>query len=244
MKTERVKRISVSEEIFNILHKKIISGELTPGEKLPSQDKLAVLYSVSRNTIREAINRLMVMGLVSSKQGIGTVVEPVSAGSYVSSLSSHLSLHPMTVRDLIEARMAVELMTARLAALRATPAERQGLQEIMDQMKATYLQQDVDAFSEWSTRFHAELAGMCGNSVLVKFLETIWDFLRNFITEMSSIPDSMEKSMEYHSAICDAVLAGDGNGAQEAMRRHLINIIERINRNSDSEIVQESLFED
>lgn len=243
MKTERVKRISVSEEIFNILHKKIISGELTPGEKLPSQDKLAELYSVSRNTIREAINRLMVMGLVSSKQGVGTVVEPVSAGSYVSSLSSHLSLHPITVRDFIEARMAVEPMAVRLAALRATPAERNGLQEIMDRMRAYYLQRDVDAFSEWSTRFHVELAKMCGNSVLVKFLETIWDFLRNFISEMSSIPDSMEKSMEYHGAICDAVMAGDGNGAQEAMRRHLLNIIQRINRNSDDEVVKESLFE-
>ena len=84
MKNERIRRVSVSEEIFNILHKKIISGEFNPGDKLPSQDKLASQYAVSRNTIREAINRLMVMGLVSSKQGIGTVVEPISAGSYAS----------------------------------------------------------------------------------------------------------------------------------------------------------------
>ena len=77
MENDRIKRISVSEEIFNILHKKIISGEYSPGDKLPSQDKLAEQYHVSRNTIREAINKLTVMGLLSSKQGVGTVVEPM-----------------------------------------------------------------------------------------------------------------------------------------------------------------------
>ncbi|MBI9082560.1 MAG: FadR family transcriptional regulator [Desulfobacterales bacterium] len=244
MKKERVKRISVSEEIFNILHKKIISGEFKSGDKLSSQDKLADQYSVSRNTIREAINRLMVMGLVSSKQGIGTVVEPISAGCYMSSLSSHLSLHPITVRDFTEARVAVEQITVRLAAIRATPVERERLQEIMNQMGTHYRDRDIDAFSEWSSRFHIELARMSGNSVLLKFLETIWDFLRNFISEMSVIPDSMEKNMKYHNDICQAVIVGDGNGAQEAMRRHLNNIIERVNKNSNSEIVATSLFKD
>jgi len=244
MKKEGVRRVSVSEEIFNIFHKKIISGEFQPGHKLPSQDKLAEQYSVSRNTIREALNRLMVMGLVSSKQGIGTVVEPISAGSYMSSLSSHLLLHPITVRDFIEARVAVEQMTVRLAAVRATPVERERLKEIMNQMKTHYRGGDIPAFSEWSSRFHIELARMCGNSVLLKFLETIWDFLRNFISEMSKIPDSMEKSLKYHDDICKAVIAGDSNRAQEAMHRHLINIIERINKNSASEVVEESLFKD
>lgn len=244
MKKERVKRVSVSEEIFNILHKKIISGELNAGDKLPSQDKLADQYSVSRNTIREAINRLMVMGLVSSRQGIGTVVEPISAGSYMSSLSSHLMLHPITVRDFLEARVAIEQMTVRLAAIRATPVERDRLKEIVGQMDTYYREGDIAAFSEWSSRFHIELARMCGNSVLLKFLETIWDFLRNFISEMSKIPNSMEKSMKYHNDIYQAVAAGDGNRAQEAMRRHLLNIIQRINKNSKFEIVEESLFED
>ena len=244
MKKERIKRVSLSEEIFNILHKKIISGEFKPGDNLPSQDKLADQYSVSRNTIREAINRLMVMGLVSSKQGIGTVVEPISAGSYMASLSSHLMLHPITVRDFIEARVAVEQMTVRLAAIRATPIERERLKEIMSQMKIYYRDKDVAAFSEWSSRFHIEMARMSGNSVLLKFLETIWDFLRNFISEMSKISDSMENTMKYHSEIYQAVITGDGDLAQEAMHRHLINIIERINKNSNFEIVEKSLFKD
>ena len=222
--------------------KKLYLEISNPGDRLLPQDKLAIQYSVSRNTIREAINRLMVMGLVSSKQGVGTVVEPISAGSYMSSLSSHLLLHPIAMRDFIEARVAVEMMTVRLAAIRATPIERERLKEILDHMGTCYRDRDIEVFSEWSSRFHIELARMSGNSVLLKFLETIWDFLQHFITEMSKIPGSMQKSMKYHNDICQAVIAGDGDRAQELMHQHLINIIERINQNSKFEISEKSLF--
>ena len=244
MENDRIKRISVSEEIFNILHKKIISGEYSPGDKLPSQDKLAEQYHVSRNTIREAINKLTVMGLLSSKQGVGTVVEPMSAASYVSSLSSHLLLHPITLRDFIEARVAVEQIIARLAALRATPIERERLKEVIQKMQTYYHEKDVEPFSDWSTRFHIELARMCGNSVLLKFLETIWDFLRHFIAQMSKIPDSMEKTMKFHNEIYEAVISGDADKAQEKMSNHLYDVVMRVNKNMDFQIPTKSLFPD
>ena len=242
MEATKIERISVSEKILDILHSKIISGEFQPGDRLPSQDKLAEQYQVSRNTIREAINKLTVMGLVSSKQGIGTVVEPVSSASYMSSLSSHLLLQPITVRDFIEARVAVEQIIVRLAALRATSIEKDRLKEVIDKMKSYKRSNDVDAFGEWSSRFHIELARMSGNSVLLKFLETIWDFLKYFIAHMSKMPDSMEKSMKYHNDIFEAVISGNSDEAQAKMRQHLYDVVKRINRSMDFEIDADSLF--
>lgn len=242
MEKRKIERISVSEKILESLHSKIISGELKSGERLQSQDKLAEHYQVSRNTIREAINKLMVMGLVSSKQGVGTVVEPVSSASYMSSLSSHLLLQPMTVRDFIEARVAVEQIIVRLAAMRASSIEKKRLQEVIEQMKTHKKNKDIDAFSEWSSRFHIELARMSGNSVLLKFLETIWDFLQYFIAQMSKMPESMEKSMKYHNEIFKAVVSGNGDEAQIKMRQHLYDVVKRINRNMDFVIDVESLF--
>ena len=242
MEKERRRRITVSEKILNLLHKSIISGEFKPGDKLPSQEKLAEQYQVSRNTIREAINKLTAMGLLSSKQGIGTVVEPMSAASYMSSLSSHLLLHPITVRDFIEARVAVEQTIVRLAALRATPVERERLKEILDQMQTYYKDNDVEAFSVVSSRFHIELARMSGNSVLLKFLETIWDFLQYFISEMSKIPESMEKTMKFHYEIFQAVISGDSDKAQYKMREHLYDVVKRTNKTMHCEIVADALF--
>jgi GntR family transcriptional repressor for pyruvate dehydrogenase complex len=242
MEREGIMRITVSEEIFNDLHKKIISGEHRTGDRLPSQDKLAQIYKVSRNTIREAINKLTVMGLLSCKQGVGTVVEPISAAGYVSSISTHLALHPITVRDFIEARIAVEQIIARLAALRATQVERERLREIVDQMRIHHQRKEVEPFSEWSTRFHIELARISGNSVLLKFLETIWDFLEHFIAQMSKLPGSMENSMKYHYEIYQAVISGDCDKAQEKMCNHLYDVVTRVNKHMDSEIITKSVF--
>lgn len=244
MEKEKIERISVSEKILDILHSKIISGEFKPGDTLPSQDKLAQQYQVSRNTVREAINKLTVMGLLTSKQGIGTVVEPMSAASYMSSLSSHLLLQPITVRDFIEARVAVEQTIVRLAALRATPVERERLKENVDQMQTYHKNNDIEAFSVVSSRFHIELARMCGNTVLLKFLETIWDFLQYFISEMSKIPESMEKTMKYHYEIFQAVNAGDSDKAQYKMREHLCDVVKRTNKTMHCEIERKSLFGD
>ena len=72
-KVELIKRMSVAEEVLRILHEWIISGKVNPGDKLPSQDKLAEQFDVSRNTIREAIYKLTVMRLLTTKQGAGTV---------------------------------------------------------------------------------------------------------------------------------------------------------------------------
>jgi GntR family transcriptional regulator, transcriptional repressor for pyruvate dehydrogenase complex len=242
MEKDRIRRITVSEEIFNDLHKKIISGEYSTGNRLPSQDKLAKIYKVSRNTVREAINKLTVMGLLSCRQGVGTVVEPISAASYMSSISSHLSLHPITVRDFIEARIAVEQVIARLAALRATQVERERFKEIINKMQMYHRRKDVESFGEWSSRFHIELARISGNSVLLKFLETIWDFLQHFIAQMSKLPGSMENSMKYHHEIYQAVLSGDCDKAQEKMCNHLYDVVMRFNKHMDIEIITKSVF--
>ena len=109
-------------------------------------------------------------------------------------------------------------------------------------MRAFKKNDDVDAFGEWSSRFHIELARMSGNSVLLKFLETIWDFLQYFIAHMSKMPESMEKSMKYHVEIFDAVISGDSDEAQDKMRQHLLDVVKRINRSMDYEIDAASLF--
>ena len=114
---QSIKRTSAAEEAFKILHEWIISGKSKPGDKLPSQDKLAEQFNVSRNTIREAIYKLTVMGLLTTKQGFGTIVNICSPASYMASLSDHLLLHPTTVQKFIEARVIVEQATVRLAVL-------------------------------------------------------------------------------------------------------------------------------
>ena len=76
-----LQRTNLTDEVFNILFERITSMHYKAGDLLPSQDKLAKEMGVSRNTVREAVNRLATVGILTAKQGLGTVIESNKARS-------------------------------------------------------------------------------------------------------------------------------------------------------------------
>ena len=67
--------MSAADEVFKVIHDRILNGEFAPGDILPPQDQLARQLSVSRNTLREAVHKLAAMGLLKTKAGVDTIVE-------------------------------------------------------------------------------------------------------------------------------------------------------------------------
>jgi GntR family transcriptional repressor for pyruvate dehydrogenase complex len=240
---ELIKRTSAAEEAFRILHEWIISGKSKPGDKLPSQDKLAKQFNVSRNTIREAIYKLTVMGLLTTKQGNGTIVNISSPTSYIASLSDHLLLHPTTVREFIEARVIVEQATVRLAVLRGSSEELEMLGDIIDQQAEAFKNNDPETFVQLDGKFHVELARMSGNSVLLKFLETVRELLHNFIAEVVRLPGSIESAVNYHRGILKTMRSRDSKEAEGKIVQHLYDVTRRIENNSNIDLGLQSLFE-
>jgi len=226
-----IKRMSVADEVFETLHQRILSGTLKPGDKLQSQDELARQFGVSRNTLREAVYKLTVLGLLTSKQGVGTVVNTPRASTYMAALSDHLLLEASTVREFLEARMLIEKTNARLAAIRATPENIRRIRETIVQQEAAYRIRDIDAFSRFDAEFHFEMAGASRNKVLTKFLETIRDMLKTFIEEVSRLPGSVEDAMTFHKNILNCIVSGRAEDAEKEMFRHLYDVAKRIRKN-------------
>jgi GntR family transcriptional repressor for pyruvate dehydrogenase complex len=241
---ESIKRTRAADEVFRILHEWILSGKLKPGDKLQSQDELARQFNVSRNTLREAIYKLTVMGLLTAKQGIGTVVNITTASSYITSLSDHLLLKPATVRDFIEARVIVEQATVRLAGSRANSDDIEGLNDIIKQQIAAFKRGDVENFVELDSKFHMELARISGNNVLLKFLETTRELLHKFIAEVSHLPGAIESAIHYHTRIVEFLSIKDSKKAVEKMCDHLYDVTKRIERNMEVDLNTKSLFSD
>lgn len=241
---ESIKRTRAADEVFRILHEWILSGKLKPGDKLQSQDELARQFNVSRNTLREAIYKLTVMGLLTAKQGIGTVVNITTASSYIASLSDHLLLKPATVRDFIEARVIVEQSTVRLAGSRANSDDIEGLNDIIKQQIAAFNKGDVENFVELDSKFHMELARISGNNVLLKFLETTRELLHKFIAEVSHLPGAIESAIHYHTRIVEFLNIKDSKKAVEKMCDHLYDVTKRIERNMEVDLNTKSLFSD
>jgi GntR family transcriptional regulator, transcriptional repressor for pyruvate dehydrogenase complex len=239
----QIRQSTIAEQVFERLHEWIMSGKLKPGDKLLSQDKLAEQFGVSRNTLREAIYRLTVMGLLTTKQGVGTIVKISGPSNYMTSLSDHILLHPATVREFIEARLVVEQATVRLAVVRMTQENVVKLNDLISQQTDAFKRGDIDTFVELDSEFHRELARASRNAVLLKFLETVRELLQNFIAEVSGLPGAIQSAIKYHNKIVEYMEVQDREKAENEMREHLYDVTKRIEKNMKIDLESKYLFE-
>ena len=129
-----VKKRSVSETIVEQVKQLILQGRLEPGQKLPSERALAEQLNVGRSSVREGTSALIALGIVEIRPGEGVFVREDFPRSTLESVEwSSLLLNGRST-DLIEARVAVEVATARLAAQRASVADQQRLMHLAEQM--------------------------------------------------------------------------------------------------------------
>lgn len=229
MRVTRIRRTTASEEVFKALHGLILSGDLKPGDKLPSQRELAERLDVSRSTLREAIHKLVALGLVWPRQGVGTIVlqdgDPLR---YMSSLEDHFLLDGISARDFLEARLILETAVVRLAVERATRQDRRLLEQLLERQERAARQEALEEFSRLDTEFHLALARASGNRVLVRLEETVLELLRQFIRRVSDLPGAVEDALKFHSKIATALCQRDAQMAQGVMASHLADVAKRI----------------
>jgi GntR family transcriptional repressor for pyruvate dehydrogenase complex len=199
MEVKPIKKVSTAVKVFECLYEMIVKGQFHRGQKLPSQEELAKQFGVSRNTLREAMNKLYAMGLLSSHQGIGTVVESPNPENYLSTLSGQFLLDSLSVREFIEARICIERTAVRLAVARAGKNDISHLKGILDSQQRAFENDDAEEFTRQDAAFHMGLTQLSGNRVLMKFLQTIQDMLHRFIGEVVQLPGAITDAMHFHS---------------------------------------------
>ena len=231
MQVKPIKKVSTASKVFETLYKMIVSGQFKRGQKLPSQEELARQFGVSRNTLREAMNKLYAMGLLSSHQGIGTVVESPNPEGYLSALSSQFLLDALSVREFVEARICIERTSVRLAVARAAKQDIQRLSGILDRQKLAFENSDAAEFARQDAAFHMGLTQLSGNRVLMKFLQTIQDMLHRFIGEVVQLPGAVSDAMQFHRRVTAAIAAKDAELAEREIVAHLFDVVRRIESN-------------
>ena len=219
-----IQRSTTADKVFEKLHHWIVSGQFKPGDVLPSQEELAKQLQVSRNTLREAIFRLSALGLVQSRQGIGTVVQPTSPSNYISSLPGHLLLDQITVTEFIEARLFTECNIVKMIVHRAEDQEIEALAAILARQKQALDAKDVAAFNKADIAFHMALGKASGNSVMFKFLETICELIDKYIKNSAQAPGNIERAYHSHFAIYEAIKARDSDLAEARITEHIRTI--------------------
>ena len=231
MEVKPIKKVSTASKVFDSLYEMIASGKIQRGQKLPSQEELARKFGVSRNTLREAMNKLYAMGLLSSHQGIGTVVESPNPEGYLSTLKGQFLLDSLSVREFVEARICIERTAVRLAVAHAGKYDIAQLYKLLESQKLAFEKNDADEFTRQDTAFHMQLTQLSGNRVLVKFLKTIQDMLQRFIGEVVQLPGAISDAVRFHTRLTESIATRDADRAEREMVAHLFDVVRRIESN-------------
>lgn len=227
MQIQKITQRKIYEVIAEQIKDMIVKGTIKPGDKLPSAKELSERYQVGRSTVREALSALKAMGLVDIRQG---------EGSYVRSIESHdvdlpelnaLIMSRDTVLELIEARKALEISNAGLAAEKRTEDDLHRFEEILLRMEQRLGDEEEGEASDM--QFHFTLAEAAHNSIMLRLIESISSQMKTAIHEtrrlqMYSRPAVAKQLLDEHRAIYEAVKLGDALLAQEAMRKHLFHV--------------------
>jgi GntR family transcriptional repressor for pyruvate dehydrogenase complex len=208
------------------IRKLIRSLKLKPGDRLPGERQLAAEFSLSRGTVREALQFLAALNLVEIRHGGGCFVRAVSGESKELSASwiEWVAQHRGFVLETLEVRLGCETFAARLAARRAGPTELAKLMEALRAMKTATESGDVPAFVQSDLDFHAALLQAAGNKTLTELVGALG---RELIPERAAtlnISGRAPRSFAEHRAIYEAVRQNDPQAAALAMHRHLESV--------------------
>jgi GntR family transcriptional repressor for pyruvate dehydrogenase complex len=218
---EAIRKNRVHEEVAKQIERLILK-KLSPGDKLPGERELAELLGVSRSSIRDAIRRLELMGLVQPRQGAGTVVREISAEALVTPLSNVIANKRQLVGELLDFRKMLEPPLAARAAEHARLKEIAEMEEILRRQDKRVRR--GEAAIEEDTEFHYSIALASGNSVVLKVIDVIMDMLRETRTRSLQIEGRPQKSFAGHRRILAAIKRGDAEGAELAMRQHIEDV--------------------
>ncbi|MBV6487395.1 MAG: HTH-type transcriptional repressor RspR [Pseudorhodoplanes sp.] len=200
------------------LREAITRGQLMPNERL-IEAELAQSYGVNRANIRMALAMLDQEGLVVREPNRGARVRAVSEAEAV---------------EIAETRLAIEGLLARRAAERATPADRRTLRAIEKDMRRAIEQSDYAAFSRTNAALHGEIQRIAGNETANRILKTLKTHLVRLQYRVIMLPDRSKSSLKEHGAIVEAICAGDADGAEAAMRQHLLNFRNLLRRSIEA----------
>jgi GntR family transcriptional repressor for pyruvate dehydrogenase complex len=222
---EAIRKQRVHEEVAKQIEQ-VILKKLSPGDKLPAERELAEMLGVSRSSIRDAIRRLEMVGLVEPRQGAGTVVREVSHEALVSPLTNVIAHKRQLVGELLDFRKMLEPPMAARAATHGSPEEVRRMEEILRRQDAKVRGGQLAV--EEDSEFHYAIALASGNSVVVKVMDVVMDLLRETRSRSLQSAGRPQKSLAGHRKILSAIKRHDGAAAEMAMLQHLKDVEEMV----------------
>ena len=196
---------SLEEQVFNSLEEEILTGKLKRGDTL-TEISLSKRLGVSRTPLRGALHRLAEEGLVEITPNRGAVVVGVGKEELV---------------DIYKIRMRLEGLASREAAARISEEDKEKLRDSVELSEFYIGKQDTEHLKELDSEFHNIIYRASGNRLLCKTLSELHRNIKVYRKLSLTVADRLEKSVEEHREILNAIIAGDADTADDLTFRHI-----------------------
>lgn len=212
-------RDTVIEMVAHRLESLVRSGQLGRGSRLPSEPRLAEMLGISRASLREALKGLVFLGLLKSRPGDGTYLQP----SLSSMVSGHfrwmLLLQEIKYLELYELRQILEPAAAALAARRATPADCERMRTALAAMRASV--HDAEQFVQAEIQFHDAITQASDNTAIQSTMRMMYDALAEGRHRVLPLVSSLEEHCAHHEHIYKLIAGGNATAARRAVAEDL-----------------------
>jgi len=209
-------RVPLADQAADALMDRIRAGEWTLGARLPGETTLAPQLGVGRSTVREAIRQLAGRGILSSRQGSGVYVTALDAPEDWEQV-----LRRADIATVIEARTAIEVEAATVAATRRTPSDLRAIRKALEgrSVPGQSIEEHVDA----DMALHRAIVVAAHNEVLTELFDGFVPRVRRAMVDMLRIRPVLDASADQdaHAVVVDAIADRMPDAAARASRAHL-----------------------
>ncbi len=227
----RIAKKKVSDSILEEIRRMILSGELSEGDKLPNQNEFAAKLGVSRPSLREALQVLTQAGAIEQKPGVGTVLIARTPALLTDRVDLPLISDAEATVELMEARRLIEVGLVRLAVAHAEEGELEEIGRVLKSMEESAEPARMKEYVEWDLMYHNLIALAAHNRFAKALFQNIRLAFEQFLKEAFSVmPYMLERSLEDHRKIYQALAARDPDEASKAMSEHISHVEKAMER--------------
>ncbi|MEA3288365.1 MAG: FadR/GntR family transcriptional regulator [Candidatus Marinimicrobia bacterium] len=214
---------TLSSKIQNQIEQSILQKKYLPGDKLPTEKELCIMFGVSRTALREALQMLSIQGLISIRKGSGIYVTEYNSDHAVRPMSRYLAmnLNAELIIQVIEVRKAFEPQIAWIAARNRDEADVNGLEINLEELQKSD-QSNSERQGEIDQSFHMQICEATKNPIIPLQMEPIFRLMPRIRTIVySTVDTALSEAVTFHEKIFVAIRDQNSEAARDAMMGHL-----------------------
>lgn len=215
--------MAVTDEAILKIKGMIVSGELSPGSRLPPEKELSERLGLSRSSLREAVKALEVIRVLDVRRGDGTYVTSLQSELLLEAMSFVVDLHQDdSILEILAVRRILEPKAVALASGRITPEELADIDGLLDDISNDT---DIEHLVAHDVDFHSRIAAASGNSYLTHLIDSLSSHtVRARVWRGITEGGSVARTIDEHRAILRALQQGDAELAEALMIAHVSGV--------------------